>query len=98
MPPTGGVPGTTEPDDRTERPTLLAEAVTLWELHDELTLHVLGLDGEDVFPATAHDFVQTVAGHLTGTAGMSAAGRAAEPPLSEEVPDGRRASGSTARA
>ncbi|WP_177320186.1 helix-turn-helix domain-containing protein [Actinoplanes philippinensis] len=73
----------------TERPTLLAEAVTLWELHDELTLHVLGLDGEDGFPATAHDFVQAVAGQLTGTAGAPAAGRAS-PPVSEEVPDGRR--------
>ncbi|WP_433796277.1 helix-turn-helix domain-containing protein [Actinoplanes sp. CA-252034] len=90
MPPTGGVPGTTEPDDRIERPTLLAEAVTLWELHDELTLHVLGLDSEDEFPATVHDFVQAVAERLTGSAAAPGADPAPARPVCEEVPDGRR--------
>jgi transcriptional regulator with XRE-family HTH domain len=94
MAPTGGVPGRTGPDDGVERPTLLAEAVTRWELQDEIALHVLGRPWHDDDLRSPYGFVRAVSrrvgdGGLTGLAAAGTVAVAVRPP-GDELPSGSR--------
>jgi transcriptional regulator with XRE-family HTH domain len=83
-----------EPVAGVDRATLLAEAVTLWELQDEIALHVLGLDqdGDDVI-RSPHEFVRAVSEQVSGgdVNALAAAGTITTVrPARERLPSGSR--------
>jgi transcriptional regulator with XRE-family HTH domain len=87
-------PAPAEPAAGVDRATLLAEAVTLWELHDEIALQVLGLrQDDDEFVRSPHELVRAVSRQVTGgdMNALAAAGTiAAVRPAPEQLPAGSR--------